>query len=531
MSASRIFTLAGAVCWFVIGSVCTPAVSWAQEGVSIETFKISSSSNALFETVLPLPKQHLDWSVGALLSHAQEPVYRRIRREGEPELTTYPVWFRRQLDIFASLGVLDVAEIGLVFPVILYQESNDTLESTGIDTREVQHSGTGDPRIEVKVLFFERPRIRLGAAASLTLPLGHHVSSGRDFMGSGLPTFEPKLLAQAPVGPIDLAANIGFLIRETTDLGSQTQTHAFTWNVGAAWDIHDFTEPKGFQVLAELNGEMDVDVDAASTPTELMLGMKYRGYTDTVFSMGAGPGISRGLGTPTFRVFVGVSYDPITRKRPCAAGPEDFDGFQDDDMCIDPDNDGDNKPDAEDSCPNEAEDEDGFEDGDGCPDLDNDKDTIPDGVDACPMIPEDLDRFEDEDGCPEEGPGKPIVKITDTQLLVSSKIYFDYDKATIKSVSHAILNAVAEALLANPYIEKILIEGHTDNEGTEEYNQSLSERRAKAVMEYLIQKGVPANRLAFKGYGFSRPKASNDSEVGKAINRRVEFTIVQGEEP
>ena len=200
-------------------------------------------------------------------------------------------------------------------------------------------------------------------------------------------------------------------------------------------------------------------------------------------------------------------------------------------MCIDPDNDGDGILDEADKCPNEAEDLDAFDDADGCPDLDNDGDTIPDGVDACPLVPEDLDKFEDEDGCPEEGPGLPGVKVTDTQLLVSSKVYFDYDKAQIKSVSHAILDAVAETMRANPYIRKIVIEGHTDNEGTETYNQTLSERRAEAVMQYLIHKGVPAERLSFKGYGFSRPKASNDSEAGKAINRRVEFTIVQGDSP
>ena len=172
---------------------------------------------------------------------------------------------------------------------------------------------------------------------------------------------------------------------------------------------------------------------------------------------------------------------------------------------------------------------DGFEDDDGCPEVDNDNDTIPDAVDSCPMIHEDMDDYQDDDGCPEEGPGKPTVKITDTQLLISSKIYFDYDKATIKEVCYPILDAVAEALEANPHIKKIQVEGHTDNEGTEEYNHALSESRAKAVMEYLIGKQIPKERLTYKGYGFSRPKASNETEEGKAINRRVEFTIIHGD--
>lgn len=498
----------------------------AQEGVSIETFKISSSSDSLFETVLPTPKKHLDWTAGLLLSHAQEPVYRTVKRQGAPKETAYPVWFRRQLDIYASLGLFDIAEVGLVFPVILYQDAEDA-----VDGREIQRGGTGDPRIDFKIQILRRSYLTLGAGASFTFPLGHYISSGRDFMGSKLPTAEPKVLMEAPVGPLVLSANIGFLFRDKVSLGSQTQTHAFTWNTGIAWDVDDFKEPNGFRILLEANGEMDFDVDYKSTPVEMLFGFKYRGFRDTVFSIGVGPGISRGLGTPSFRAFAGISYDPITRLPKCETGPEDKDGFKDDDHCLDPDNDEDGFLDTEDQCPNESEDIDGFEDNDGCPDMDNDQDSIPDGVDACPMIPEDKDLFEDEDGCPEEGPGKGVVKVTETQLLVSSKIYFDYDKAVIKQVSFSILDAVAETVLANPYIKKIRIEGHTDNEGTEEYNRMLSEKRAKAVMQYLIKRKVPKERLSYKGLGFSRPKASNNSEAGKAINRRVEFTIVRGDEP
>jgi outer membrane protein OmpA-like peptidoglycan-associated protein len=509
---------------FVASGVLSSRGAHAQEGISIETFKISSSSDSLFETVLPSPKKHLDWTVGLLLSHAQEPVYRTVKRQDAPKETGYPVWFRRQLDISAALGLFDIAELGIVFPVVLYQKSEDSISGRG-----VQKGGTGDPRIDFKVQILHRPYLTLGAGASVTFPLGHYVSSGRDFMGSKLPAAEPKVLIEAPAGPLILSANVGFLFRDKVSLGSQTQTHAFTWNTGVAWDVDDFKKPNGFRVLLEANGEMDIDVDRKSTPVEMLLGFKYRGYRDTVFSIGAGPGISRGLGTPSFRAFVGISYDPITRLPKCETGPEDKDGFEDDDRCRDPDNDEDGFLDEDDKCPDDAEDMDAFEDGDGCPDLDNDQDTIPDAVDACPMIPEDRDQFEDEDGCPEEGPGKAVVKITETQLLLSSKIYFDYDKTAVKQVSFPILDAVAEAVLANPYIKKIRIEGHTDNEGTEEYNRVLSEKRAKAVMQYLIKKNVPEERLSYKGFGSSRPKASNTSEVGKAINRRVEFTIVTGE--
>ena len=72
------------------------------------------------------------------------------------------------------------------------------------------------------------------------------------------------------------------------------------------------------------------------------------------------------------------------------------------------------------------------------------------------------------------------------------------------------------------------VEGHTDNEGTEEYNMEPSEKRAESVVKYLIGKSIDEKRLSFKGFGFTIPKASNESEEGRAINRRVEFKIEKG---
>ncbi len=505
----------------------TCSQAYAQEGVSIETFKSSSNGNSLFETILATPKQHLGFTLGLLWSHAQEPVFRLVKQQNLDDQTFYPVWFRQQLDISASLGLFGPVEIGIVVPIVIYQVAQDV-----DDAQKIQASGIGEPRLDLKVRFLNLSHFIMGAGITATFPLGHYISSGRDYMGSSLPTAEPKLLLEIPVKSVRIAGNIGFLVRKKAFIGTQNQTHAFTWNAGISWDVKKFEDPDGLRFLLEAYGEMDIDVSYTSTPVEMLAGFKYRGKSDTIFSIGLGPGISRGLGTPSFRGMVGLAYDPIKRRVAvpvCELGPEDNDGFQDEDGCLDPDNDGDGILDVDDQCPNDPEDFDGFEDEDGCPDTDNDNDGILDVIDQCPMVPENFDGFEDEDGCPEEGPGKSMVKVTDTQLLLSSKIYFDYNKVTIKPISFPILDAVAETIIANTFIQKLRIEGHTDNEGTEAYNRSLSEQRAKTVMEYLVEKGVPKERLESVGYGFSQPKASNDSEPGRAINRRVEFTIVKGD--
>jgi len=489
----------------------------AQEGISIETFKPSSSTNSIYELTLTKPKEHLKWSVGGLFSYAHKPVFRKRQslddNNQETTTTDYPVLMRTTADLYAALGLFDIIELGLAIPVIIYQKSDDEIES---QNNGVQSSGLGDIRVEAKGRFYNKSNIGIGAGLTITIPTGHYISD-QAYLGATYPTLEPKFLIDYDKGPLLLALNLGFITRfGSPEIGGTTQTHAVTANAGAGYDILDFDEPGGIRIALEVNSEFGFNT--MSIPAEALVGVKYRTKNDIIVQGGAGPGLTRGIGTPVFRIFAGIAFDAVRRN--CPAGPEDIDGFEDDDKCIDPDNDKDGILDVNDKCPDEAEDKDDFKDEDGCPDTDNDGDLIPDAL--------DVDQYEDDDGCPEEGPGKPTVKITDSQLLISSKVYFDYDKDTIKEVSHPILDAVAEALIANPYIKKIRIDGHTDNEGTTEYNMDLSKRRAKAVRNYLVEKGVEKVRLSYKGFGFSSPKASNDSEEGKAINRRVEFKIVSG---
>ncbi len=535
VSVLSFFSIFLIVLVFTLGT--STQIANAQEGVSINTFKPSASVNSLFELQLPRPKKHLKWSVGGLLQYAHEPVRMKVTNEvtGDLEVEDYPVKMRMILDLNATLGLFDFAAIGFVLPVVAYQMYGSDSRSDADDfvatDRNIQPAGLGDPRIELKVRFLEVSIFQMGAAGILTLPIGHYASSGNDFLGTKYPTFEPKLLASLSPGPVTIGLNVGFLLREGSSMANYHQTHALTWNAGMAYDIFDFYKPGGLRILLEMNGEGGVDFDSLiETPMEILAGIRYRTRQDLVVTGGIGPGTSSAVGTPAFRVFVGLTYDPIQEF--CPLGKEDYDGFEDDDLCLDADNDKDTILDVDDDCPNDPEDFDKFEDEDGCPELDNDKDTILDKDDKCPMIPEDFDKFEDEDGCPEEGPKKAEVKVTESQILISSKIYFDFDKSTIKEISYPIIDAVAQAMKDNPEIKKLRVEGHTDNEGTEDYNNVLSKERAQAVVIYLVSRGgIDAERLAFEGYGFSKPKASNETEEGRAINRRVEFTILERAEP
>ncbi len=104
------------------------------------------------------------------------------------------------------------------------------------------------------------------------------------------------------------------------------------------------------------------------------------------------------------------------------------------------------------------------------------------------------------------------------------KIQFDFDSAEIRLESRPTLDAIGSLMLRNPKL-KLMIIAHTCRIGTERYNLDLSRRRAKSVMTYLAQMGVPPPFMRYRGMGFSRPIADNSTEKGREKNRRVEFRV------
>jgi|GEM_PF-632151 len=203
----------------------------------------------------------------------------------------------------------------------------------------------------------------------------------------------------------------------------------------------------------------------------------------------------------------------------CPTLAEDFDGFMDTDGCPDPDNDGDGIPDVNDDCPNHAEDMDGWQDADGCPDVDNDGDGILDKDDKCPSVAENFNGFEDADGCPDETAGPCIP--------VFAYINFKFNTAEISGADPVpILEDVARIMRETPNM-KLKITGHTDAIGGDQYNMKLSMRRSEAIKDYLVKRGVSADRLSTDGKGESQPIDTNDTDLGRARNRRIEFTILQ----
>jgi outer membrane protein OmpA-like peptidoglycan-associated protein len=179
-----------------------------------------------------------------------------------------------------------------------------------------------------------------------------------------------------------------------------------------------------------------------------------------------------------------------------------------------------------DKCPDDPEDKDNYQDEDGCPDKDNDGDGIPDVSDKCPDLPETRNNFQDDDGCPDINPDLVVVNRDLGKIEIKQKVFFDTAKWTIKPVSFKLLNEVGEALKANPTME-VLVEGHTDSQGSDAMNLKLSQNRANSVREYLVAQGIESSRLTSIGFGETKPIDDNATAAGRERNRRVEFTIVK----
>jgi flagellar motor protein MotB/tetratricopeptide (TPR) repeat protein len=120
----------------------------------------------------------------------------------------------------------------------------------------------------------------------------------------------------------------------------------------------------------------------------------------------------------------------------------------------------------------------------------------------------------------------PLQPIKVGESIILKNIFYETDLYNLKNESRIELDKVIKFLNDYPAV-KIEISGHTDNVGSIEYNQTLSEKRAKSVVEYLINSSVGEDRITYKGYGFSQPVASNDTEEGRALNRRTELKIIE----
>jgi outer membrane protein OmpA-like peptidoglycan-associated protein len=421
-----------------------------------------------------------------------------------------------------SLGWLELA---VDLPIVLYQSSDlDPLTSLGIGPPLAAPIGAtelGDARVVGKLAIVSARHFPIGLSALLDLRIP--TGSKESFTGDGFMAI-PGGVVSAQFGRTRLDLQLGYVFRNPGQFLQLVVQDAFTYGLGAAVELPPVWEFRSWRAIADLSGQIPrgftTSSDRYSAPLDGRIGVRafFREHLGAELGIGTGLGTAA-FGRETFRAFAGLRWD-VTR------ADRDGDGVPDDeDRCPDQpgpkeqqgcpgegDRDGDGVPDSQDRCPDVK----GPKELEGCPDTDGDG--IPDIDDKCPTVPGPAQN----DGCP----GEAVVEIETERLSLKDAINFDTGQDTIRPESKRILDEIAAVLKAHPEIKRIRVEGHTDNVGGQAYNMDLSERRARAVVTALLSRGIARDRLTSAGYGFGRPVATNATALGRAKNRRVEFTIL-----
>jgi outer membrane protein OmpA-like peptidoglycan-associated protein len=448
--------------------------------------------------------------------------------------------FRADLRLLAAYQIHPRVELAADLPFTVYQTDNfKLLRDNGFNETGVAPAGLGDLRLLPRVAILSQDDFPIGLAgvAEVRLPTG----DGNSFLGDVGVVFAPRLAIERSFadGHIRVLGNLGYRLRPYPGRYLNLYVgNEFAMGAGVILGMPDFIVPKVVTLTnVQLLGEMHLatpterpftfdQADSLKTPWELQVGARAKvwGHWNAMLTIGRGLGTETGYGREAFRVLFGVAYEYRYSDRdgdgvpdeddkcPEVPGPKDHQGCP---KPINPDRDDDGVPDAVDECPDIP----GLAVFDGCPDRDGDG--IPDIVDKCPDEPGPAENL----GCPIVE--QPQVVLESGRIRVRGEIMFETDQAVIQPQSFKMLDDVFKVLADNPEVGPVHIEGHTDNRGPRAYNQALSERRAKAVFDYLVKKGIDKKRLKSAGFGLDKPIADNNSAIGRAKNRRTEFRLVK----
>jgi outer membrane protein OmpA-like peptidoglycan-associated protein len=436
-----------------------------------------------------LVPHHGDWGLGVFLHYADDPV---VIEDPDGDVIAEPLAEALTLDLIGSIGLFGPAELAVHLPVSLIYDGDPV--SVGGETFAAD-GGVGDLRLVPKLAFWRTTSFGAALAVPVRFPTGDDLA----LRGSPDVTVEPKLLLSFGAGRLAFGLNFGYLAH-TGDAPDGLGGDELTF--GGALRYRLPTEGEDIALHVELFGGWNPDDEGPAfheLPVEGLLGAIFGLSPSWDLYVSASTGISDGVGAPDFRGLLGLRYTPV--------------GFSD--------RDADGVYDGRDRCDDAREDRDEYEDEDGCPEADNDGDNIRDDDDECPDTPED--RGGDGDGCPERG----RAEYRRGRMVVHGKIRFKTDSAELADSSDPILDDVARDMKRHKEIRTLRVEGHSDNKGDAAYNKKLSQERARSVRAALIRRGVPGSRLEAVGYGEVRPVASNQTERGRAKNRRVEFRVVK----
>jgi outer membrane protein OmpA-like peptidoglycan-associated protein len=442
------------------------------------------------------------------------------------------------LHVGGSIVLVDRLRIAVNLPFQL----NASGESTTLDGAFLpaprKSEGVGDLRLGIDVRLFGTHRGTITGALGVQAwaPTGQQSQWASD----GVFRVRPRAMVSGEIGAFVWAAQVGFLARERSEITASAAS-------GVRFAKAIVVGPEIFASTVTPSAFAKRD-----TPVEVLLGVHWLVDGTGRIAGGVGRGLTDGFGASSWRAIFTIEWAPelvVARHRPRDDGRS---GRGAKPGGVGPDADHDGVPDATDACPevvgiktNDPKtngcppdaDDDGVDDladacptlrgiatsdptTTGCPDRDRDADGVPNDVDACP----------DDRGAPDVDPrrnGCPKAFVRELRIVVLDQVEFKPGTADIVASpeNESLLTAVLAALLKLPEGRRVRIEGHTDDRGDAGLNRKLGAARAAAVARWLAEHGIDRARMTALGVGPDRPIATNETEAGRAENRRLEFHL------
>nr|MDQ3369106.1 OmpA family protein [Myxococcota bacterium] len=576
----RAALVAAATVGFVV--VAQPAL--ADDNILLSVFDPTPATTSHgFQLQSPEVGKHGDWVGTAVFSYAADPLLHLASEGGQHGVITSSTL----VELGGAVAMLGRFELGARMPI--YAQDGEARGDRLMEYTADPVSGTaaGDLTVHGKALLLRRDlagngALQLGATFQITLP----TATAGQLTGVDDPSARiiglASLVPGAFANRLTLSANAGVVIRAAAEYRNLEQKSGFAWGLGASLRVADplWVAGEVFGDLVPAGRETMEGTAVTLSPIEWLAGLRWRPDHRFLISIAGGRGLTSAAGAPALRGVLALTFAPRADKlRPihaplppppdvdrdgdgmfdrvdgCPEAAEDLDLYDDTDGCPDLDNDGDGVPDTADRCALDPEDMDGFEDDDGCPELDNDKDGIADTVDRCPMEAEDKDGFEDtdgcldadndrdgivdaddacpreqevingnqdHDGCPDRGDGLVVLSADRMELL--DMIQFQGGTKLAKA-SLNLLGQVAATLRAHPELLRIRVTSHVHPRDRKD--QELSEQRAEAVREWLVQWGIDGSRIDVRGFGSTKPLVPASQRGAASANDRIELIIME----
>jgi outer membrane protein OmpA-like peptidoglycan-associated protein len=329
-------------------------------------------------------------------------------------------------------------------------------------------TGVGDLRLRAQLRLFRRGAFALSAVSEVSLP----TASADAYLGEAGPTLTPKLVGGGTLGRLSLAATLGYRVRGANQVGDLLIDDELVGGAGVAIDIL----ARRLALVGEVFGAYGTQGrgNHLERPLEALAGLRFHVTGTWVLRAGLGAGLSLGYGTPEMRGIVAWTFAPVpdARRLPAVTA--------------------------------------------WAPPSDDDVE-----VPRPPPPPPPP---------PAPAPAAGVIEVRDDRLILPSSVLFALESAELVDDSASVLESVVALWAQHPEWEAMAVEGHADVRGSADFNQALSEQRARAVRDALVARGVDPTKLSAAGFGSSRPLATGTREADHARNRRVELVITRRRE-